>query len=642
MPSAVRNAVRQTDRGLRSADQHPGLATHAAAGLLAFAAVVAPLAMGCTGEWGRLGLEAVMTVAVTLWAVSWRERPRTLVLPAAIAAVVLLQLLPLPDGFLVNVAPVSAGSWKVAHEGQPTAWGTISINPAATAAGGRRLLLGLATITAVAGLSRLQSHRRWLMGAISLSALIILVLGFLFPFDREDRTLLGFIDLKGPIEFWRTPVLPPAQTSGWAYLEWVTLDDRQYLADLRVIGDGFGPYVTSNQFAAGVYLTLPVCLGMLLVLCRDRGRISTAASRAATVVAFVAAMWIVGHMAASRAGAAALLLAGLALAALVSPRGWLRRSTSFAALAYAAFIVLFAMLFLGNFQTLSDVLPEQWRARILVTGDDGRAIASRTAVRMFLASPLLGTGFGTFGDLYPRLTGGRFVWYFAHNDYAQLLAETGLAGLAVAVALISMMAVCFRKFIRLPELPTKVLDAGPWASLAAVLAHSLFDWNLHVPANAYLASLIAGLCISSVPISPAGVALPAGRGGWLTAIVPKAILVGACLLAFAVLVRDAWSDSRERNLRLALALNHRPPSAAREAARPAAPSLTAAVAAAERAAAWDSGNAGLALAVGQAILHESAPQGGDVWFRKAQARRAVCRGIPQPVPPTPRSLPNAK
>lgn len=644
MPTVVRNAAPQTIRGSLPAADSPNCAQHIATGLLAVAAVASPLAMGCTTEWGRLGLEVVMTTAVVLWAASSRERAWAYVLPVAISALVLLQLLPLPDRILVNLAPVSAGTWKAAHEGNPAAWGTISINRAATAAGGRRLLLGLATIAAVASLSRSRRHRLWLTAAIALSGLVILTLGFLFPFDREDRTLLGFIDLKGPIEFWRTPVLPPAQTSGWAYLEWVTVGDRRYLADLRVIGDGIGPYVNSNQFAGGVYLTLPAALGLLLLAGRGRGRGPTLASLAAAMLLFIAAMWVVGHIAVSRAGTASLLMAGLMLAALAAPPNWPRRLTGAAVLGYGIFILLFTLLFLGNFQGLSALLPEEWRGRILAAGDDSRAIASRAAVRMFLASPLLGTGLGTYADLYPQLTRRMSVVYFAHNDYAQVLAETGLVGLVIVAALMTLIAARFRSFLRLRNSSKLLMEAGPWASLAGLLVHSLFDWNLHVPANAFLAALTTGLCLGSVPVLEERIALPTGRHWSPVAFGPRVMLVGSCIVGLALMVRDAFSDAGERNLRLATALSRSYSDDHPDRTRQATQSLAEAISAAERVAEADPWNAGLALALGQAHLHASASGMGvtpirpaaDAWFRRAQANRAVCRGIPQQVPPPPR------
>lgn len=643
-PNAIRNVAPQTALGSGTAQDRSGLARTSATVLLAVAAVVAPLFMGCTHEWARLSLEATMTCAVVLWAVAARERGWVFGLPVAIAGLVLLQLVPLPDSVLVNLAPVSAGTWKAANEGNPSAWGTISINPAATAAGGRRLLLGLATIAAVAGLSRSPRHRLWLTAALALVALVILTLGFLFPFDRDDRTLLGFIDLKGPIEFWRTPVLPPAQTSGWAYLDWVTLGDHRYLTDLRVIGDGFGPCITSNQFAGSVYLTLPAALGLFVWSTRDRGRWAAIAGQSAAILLFGAAVWVVGHMAASRAGAAALMMAGLTLAAFAAPPGWLRKVMSAAAIGYAAFILVFALFFLMNFSALSELLPEQWRARVLAAGDDGRGIASRAAMRMFRASPFLGTGLGTYGDLYPQLLGSQYVWYFAHNDYAQLLAEAGLVGLVVAATLITLLAGRFKRFVQLPDSAAKVLDAAPWASLAALMAHSLFDWNLHVPANAFLAALIAGLCLGSVPSSPQRTAVPATLRGTLAAFVPKLLLVGGCLAALTLLARDARSDAAERTLRLATALStSKPADRMRQAALP----LDAAISRAERAAEADPWNAGLALALGQAHLHAAAAgsdsathlTAADSSFRRAQARRAVSRGLPQPVPPQRPSAP---
>ena len=71
---------------------------------------------------------------------------------------------------------------------------------------------------------------------------------------------------------------------------------------------------------------------------------------------------------------------------------------------------------------------------------DSRAVAAHAALRMFAASPLLGIGLSCFGVFVPRFVPGDLLLYYAHNDYAQLLAETGLAGLAAAAGGVAWLA----------------------------------------------------------------------------------------------------------------------------------------------------------------------------------------------------------
>jgi O-antigen ligase len=73
----------------------------------------------------------------------------------------------------------------------------------------------------------------------------------------------------------------------------------------------------------------------------------------------------------------------------------------------------------------------------------------------------------------------------AHNDYLELLAETGLAGFAI---LIWFLVVVFRSSIK--KLKEGANDVNALAALAAILGitgiliHSLMDFNLQIPANA--------------------------------------------------------------------------------------------------------------------------------------------------------------
>ena len=279
------------------------------AGLLSAAVVWAPIPLGSTGEWSRLALEAIAAVSSVTWALSRKRSAAAMAIPVAAASLALLQLVPLPDSILFGIAPVSAGAWKVAHLANPGAWGSISIDPAATAAGARRLLLGLGTIMVVADLARSPELRRWFFGAVAASGGVVMSLGIAFPVDARERIVLGLFDLKGPGDstrnFWQNPLIPPIQSSGFSYLAWLPIGGQRYQTDIGAVGDGFGSYISSNAFAAGVYLTFPLILSGWMLLTRNR--LPQIARWAVAIAAVCGAIWLVGPMAGSRAGCASLL-----------------------------------------------------------------------------------------------------------------------------------------------------------------------------------------------------------------------------------------------------------------------------------------------------------------------------------------------
>ncbi|MFM9058295.1 MAG: O-antigen ligase family protein [Planctomycetaceae bacterium] len=620
----------------------PPLAERVAVGLLCLAAVVGPLLLGSTGPWPRFGLEATMALAATLWAVSGPRDWRLLVVPLAVAGLFLLQLVPLPDGLLVSLAPVSAGRWKAGLEGLEPRWGTVSVTPTATAAGIGRLLLGAATIAAVTSLARTAAYRRWFYTALATSAALVWVSAIACPVNPDNRAVMGFFSLRGPLDFWRSPERGPLQTAGCGYFDWVTVGTQRYQADGAISGDGFGTYIYSNHYANALCLTLPALWAMWMMLSARR-KVPTAARFAVLLASMALACWTTGAMAQSRAGTASLAFAAILYLALIAQNRWLRWPTAGLAAAIALGLVGFVATFQGPLSGLLGLLPGSLHAKIAAVLADGRLVAAQVAGRMFLASPLLGTGLGTYGDLYPGILRSDRNMYFAHNEYAQMLAESGLLGVAILLAMAWVLGSRFWRFCRERPAASRQIDAGAWAAVAGVAAHSVFDWGLHAPANALLACLVAGLALSSVAVrKPTEDRGAFGRGIALAFALAFAL---ACLVALPLLARAAATDTTLDALRRATTAAR--VALAKPDAPPAEPLLTAAIARGTRASRLDPANWQLAALLGHANLHlaqvsrdaggrDAADRAAAEWFRAARRSSAATRGLPEPLPPQPK------
>lgn len=622
----------------------------ASVALVALLAVVGPLVIGGAPGWARLLLDGLAAIAAILWAISAPRSPRVLALPLLAAAVGVLQLVPLPDGLLVWLAPVSGGRWKVAHEGISGAWGSISVDPHATGIALRQLLFGAAVVSVVADLARDGRYRRWLLGSLAVSALTILGTGVAFPTNKTEaqgkgRMLLGFYDLAGPLDFWLNPTVEPVLTSAVGYPKWITVGDRRYEIEEWICGDGFGTYVDSNKFAGGVYLTLPVlCAGWLAVSRRWWPGIGGAIGRGAVAVALLAAGgWVTGRMANSRAGTAALVLAALVLAAGAIESRWGRRIAAACAACAAAALLVGLLLLHGPLRGWEQRLPAPYAQKMSKMLDDGRAEAARGANRMFRASPLFGTGLGSYQGLFQRiLPDAHNDFAFAHDDVDQWLAETGLLGTVALVALLGALGVAWYRWRRDTGPDRWGESAGVWAALAGLAAHSFFDWNLHLPGNAFLAAVLIGLGLAAG--RTVGVPVGAGRGGavsskagWLGRVLAVAVCL-ACVAGVWLVWRDVRSQEVTRRLRESLVAVRRAESAKPPGSLPEE-TLRAALAAGEVRLPADPTNPDLPLVMGQVALHlaaagdATAGEKAEELFRRTRRLSAVAQGLAEPLPP---------
>ncbi len=586
-----------------------------AIGCLLVALVAGPLVLGGTPPLARLALEMAMAAACIFWLAAGTAPASLTIVPVAAAALACLQILPLPDALLGSISPLAADAWR---EAAPTAWGTISVNPGATAIGIGRLLLGLATVAAVADLATRGAGRR-LFAGIAVAAVAVWSLGLAFPVDAKERLLLGFVDLKGPTEYWKTEVEEPVQTAGTGTYEVIRVGTARYEMPAWSIGDGFGSYVVSNHFAGALCLTVPTVIAAWL--CLTRGRCPHVARYGVAAAILAAALFTAGRLADSRAGAAAIMLAGLVLSSLVAEQPFGKRCALVALTAYGSLLVVFCGFFFGPWTGLATNLPAGIRQQLQSLRSDGRVVATRVAGQMLADAPLAGTGLDTFGDLQPHYLGHAYHLHYAHNDYVQWIAETGLLGGAILALVAAAFIARGRRFCRETSPQARGLDAAAWASLAGLALHSAFDWNLHVPANAMLAAVVAGLAFASG--GRARNAVAAADSPRLRRAA-AAILATSCLVACAILAREAATAITRRQLATAIVEARKPE---REQTPLALDAFDSAVRAGERAARWNPGDARLATLIGQALLHLApGDEAADDWFRRARLASPVARG----------------
>lgn len=125
-----------------------------------------------------------------------------------------------------------------------------------------------------------------------------------------------------------------------------------------------------------------------------------------------------------------------------------------------------------------------------------RVELARDALKISNDYPWLGTGPATFWYVHPRYqspTYGTRAEY-THNDYLNLLTDYGIVGSVIVLIFIVLVTrQLFRHLGPLPDSDEAVVLASALCAWCAILVHSTVDFNMHIPANAYLLFTLVGL-----------------------------------------------------------------------------------------------------------------------------------------------------
>lgn len=253
----------------------------------------------------------------------------------------------------------------------------------------------------------------------------------------------------------------------------------------RVAGWMFGPYVNHAHYAGLMEMLAPFPLVLAL---------SSHFTGAKRILIAFAAVVTGGSIffSGSRGGMAAFAAEILFLAWALSRR---RKQSERRALVTLAAVVLLTAVFLAAFAreiifqriaSLDSPLAE--------TTTGMRLHIDRDGLRMFAARPLLGWGLGTFPSFYPQFRSFYSNTFInqAHNDYLQFLVETGALGFAACLwFVVALFFHGVRRSLHWQESLTHAVRLAALAGCTGLLVHSLFDFNLQIPANAALFYVLA-------------------------------------------------------------------------------------------------------------------------------------------------------
>ena len=130
----------------------------------------------------------------------------------------------------------------------------------------------------------------------------------------------------------------------------------------------------------------------------------------------------------------------------------------------------------------------------------GRKDIWRATLNMIQDHPVAGVGFGGFWvavSSYHEGSGG-LVPQQAHNDWLELLASGGLVGLLPFALFLYLFVARARRRLHVGTQFERAAALGALAGLVGVAAHSLVEFGLHVPSNAYAAAALVAIAAVGV------------------------------------------------------------------------------------------------------------------------------------------------
>jgi O-antigen ligase len=427
--------------------------------------VWAPFPLGSNRPWAWTILEVGLFFAVGLWTIGWMQRRHgsLALLRAARPAFALLglwlawlalQCIPLPPGLVRLLSPQAAAVHALAEPYSAGGWITLSVDPNATLVFWLKSCAYACAFFLTLALAHTRERAQLIAFVLVVSGLAQAVYGGLMHLAGSNLEIFG-------------TAIPHKESAR-------------------------GGFVNRNHLAGFLEIALAMGIGLMVGSLRETGQrnwkqfwrdmAALALSPRAPLRILLVVMVIGLVMTRSRMGntaffASLLVAGGVALA--------LSRHATRSTVILIASLIAIDILIVGSWFGVEKTMQriEQTTVRDVVERGD----PSARALELAKDYPVFGAGGGTFYTAFPRYRGPELKAYFdfAHNDYIQFLAETGVVGLALAGSLPLFALVL--AVLALARRRDPLARGFAFAVLMGVVSlgiHSTVDFNLQIPANA--------------------------------------------------------------------------------------------------------------------------------------------------------------
>lgn len=288
-----------------------------------------------------------------------------------------------------------------------------------------------------------------------------------------------------------------------------------------------GTFVNPNHLAGFLELVVPLTIAYMFM-----GRLPITVK---VLLGYCSLMMIAAIcMSLSRGGmlVTGITLGAILVALLFQRDFWLK----------AAICIILVVVLIGGALTQVSAVERRFGKLFNDSGkvEDARLILWNAGKQIYTKAPVFGPGPGHFDYEFREFEPNGWVEraQYAHNDYLNALCDWGAVGLLLILGCCALLyhgVVRTWPFVR--KQPNELgsmrsnkgaLVFGAAFSILAILLHSFTDFNLHIPANAMLAVVLAGLLTAHWRF--------ATENFWLNPRVIGKVVLTTCIVAVSVYV----------------------------------------------------------------------------------------------------------
>jgi O-antigen ligase len=283
-----------------------------------------------------------------------------------------------------------------------------------------------------------------------------------------------------------------AVVAAFAVLQGLSPNGKLYwIFALQQGGFIYGPYVNHNHYAGLMEMLTPFPLVLAVTH-------FTSGNRKIAVAGIAALMAGTIFLSGSRGGMVAFAVQIIVLGVLMVRRRDGSWKQPLMLGVFVAVVIIF-LVWIGGNELTRRLMSIHTEAREEIGGGT-RLTIDRDCLRMALKRPFMGWGLGAFPIVYPEFRSFYTTFFVnqAHNDYLQLLVETGLVGFSIAIwFLITVFRRAAGKLKNWTETANGALTVAALLGCIGILVHSLLDFNLQIPANAALFYVLCAIAAST-------------------------------------------------------------------------------------------------------------------------------------------------